>query len=93
MVDQDIARLELGDSSSNLSNSELGSLRSLYSLHSAILRQLSIKWQSKVRMNWLLFGDSNSSFFHEVTSIGSKRRRSSLDGDAVDRRNYWFHGI
>lgn len=68
-VDQNIALLKRRDVSATLSDQELSFIRSLYNLHSAIQSQISIKWQSKSRMTWLLLGYSNTSIFHRVTSM------------------------
>lgn len=62
-----ILDLETHQSSAFLSSQEAHSIRSLYNLHSAILRQLSIKWASKARLMWLLNGDSNSSFWWSLS--------------------------
>lgn len=76
-VTSDISMLESKDASLGLTDTELDSLRSFYNLHTALLRQISLKWQSKARMNWLMLGDSNSAFFHKVATI--RRKRNSIN--------------
>lgn len=73
-VTHDITGLESKDAYTGLADNELDVLCSCYNLHTALLRQLSIKWQSKARMKW---GDSNSVFFHKVTIAGRKRNKIS----------------
>lgn len=68
----EIQALELKEASLGLSQLELGSLRSNYNLQSALLRQISLKWWSKSRINWLQKGDQNTNFFHLSTIIRFK---------------------
>lgn len=76
-VKREIQAMEIQDAEGCLGDTDIAKLSSAYNLHSALLRQISLKWQSKSRLNWLLNGDLNTSFFHRVTQI--KRRRNQIN--------------
>ncbi|XP_038973680.1 uncharacterized protein LOC120105382 [Phoenix dactylifera] len=71
-----ITRLQLQESQGGgLSEEEVGKLRSHLALHDSLLRQHEIFWRQKSRIQWLLEGDRNTSFFHQATVIRRHQNR------------------
>ncbi|WCJ23872.1 hypothetical protein M5689_005873 [Euphorbia peplus] len=52
--------------------------RKLINELNAVLLQEEILWYQKSRVNWILFGDKNTKFFHSSTLI--RRRRNKIEG-------------
>lgn len=66
--------------------------------HYKILKQEEQFWQMKSRINWITFGDKNTNFFHQNTTIRTKRNNilcltkddGSLTWDSNDISNSIF---